>query len=340
MTEDDDIAAMVQAMTAPRASRGHVEVVADNRARAARRPTPALGVPVLSLVEAPAPRPTKLEALSTELATEIARNAQPAPPPDPRTVPVRFSSLKHMASSPLHYRHQVQYGRDDTLCMRIGRGAHALVLGEPIIEFPHVRSGKRWEAFKAQHSDKEILNAKEYAVANGIYGAVTSHRVASEILFGTDAVLEETLHWSLMGRACTSRPDSRRGTTVLTDLKTTRCAEPVRFARDATFRLYHGQMDFYARAMAELFGHRPDHVFCVAVESKAPYAVTVLELTPSALAEGERCWRLWFERLLVCEASNHWPAYSEAIEPLDVQEGSGDVTLLIDGEEYSYGEDS
>lgn len=344
--EDDDILAIVDA-----AMGGHApvalsrqprpEVIADNLARAHRRPTPALGIPTPRdgvpqiIAEAGIPE------LSAALITELARN-EPAPklPPDPRDVPVRFSSLKHMSDSPLHYKDQVQFGRDDTLCMRIGRGAHALVLGQPIIEFTgKTRQGKAWEAFREKHADKEILNAKEYSTAMGIYTAITSHREACEILFGDDAVLEETLHWEFLGKACTSRPDSRRGTRVASDLKTTKKAEPEWFKRDAYNRGYHGQMSFYGAAMQHALGHAPDNVFCVAVESKRPFPVTVLELTPRLLAEGEKSWRLWFERVLQCEAANRWPAYTEAIEVFDVPEGGGDVRLLIGGEEFSYDQD-
>src|SRR6185503_16210254 len=118
-----------------------------------------------------------------------------------------------------------------------------------------------------------------------------------------------------MGKKCTSRPDARLGTKRLVDLKTTRCAEPRKFERDAMFMGYHAQFSFYSKAVEAKFGSAPEECYYIAVENKAPYAVTVLQLTPGALLEGEKRWRLWFERLMQCEAANRWPAYSEAVEP-------------------------
>ena len=270
----------------------------------------------------------RVEALSGELADELAAN-EARPLVDPRTVPVRFSNLKHFAKSALHYWDAVQLDREDTLAMRLGRGAHAMVLGEPVIKWVgKTRQGKAWEVFKALHADKEILNAKEWATASGIANAIRRHPTAAPILFEGGAILEQTIHWEWMGRACSSRPDSRRPT-MTTDLKTTQCAEPDKFRWDATKRGYHAQLAFYGLAAAHHTGKAPDELYAVAVESKRPYAVTVLRLTDEARLQGEKMCRAWFERLLVCEASNSWPAYTDAIVTLDAP-SDGDPDNAID----------
>lgn len=280
-----------------------------------------------------------VEQLSGELAEELSTNeAALRVLVDPATVPLRFSRLKHMAASPLHYWQSVQDNKDDTIAMRFGRGVHALVLGLPVIRWTgKTRQGAKWEAFKAQHADKEILSTKEWDRAHGIYEAIKRHPLANDILFdGT--VLEETIEWELNGRKCTSRPDARRTTDRLIDLKTTKCAEPRKFERDAMFRGYHAQFSFYGRAMAERFGAFPKESLCVAVETVKPFPITVLKLTPAALQEGEKCWRAWFEQVLVCESAGRYPAYTDVIENLDARD-TGDVQLVIDGEEFSYDED-
>lgn len=259
----------------------------------------------------------------------------PRPAIDPRTVPVRFSRLRQMSASALHYWQAVQDDRPDTIAMRFGRGVHALVLGTPVIRWPgKSRQGKAWEKFKAQHADKEILNTKEWDRAHGIYEAIRRHPIANEAIFA-GTTLEETIEWEFNGRACTSRPDARLGTERNVDLKTTRCAEPVRFARDAMWRGYHAQFSFYARAIAERYGAFPRESLVVAVESVKPFPITVLKLTPEALNEGEKCWRLWFERVLACEAANHWPAYTETVEKFDVT-GDEELSLKVDGEEFEF----
>jgi len=277
-----------------------------------------------------------VDELSGELAEMLDASETERVYIDPRTIAARFSNLKYMAASPAHYEWRVQQQDDDSLARRIGRGGHAMLLGMPVVRYMGRRAGKAWLSFRADNADKEILSPKEWAIADGITTAVRRHPIASKLLL-EDTTLEETIEWEFLGKKCTSRPDARLGTTRLVDLKTTRCAEPRKFERDAMWMGYHSQFAFYAKAIETAFGARPEECYCVAVESKPPFAVTVLELTPGALAQGEKLWRLWFERLLQCEAANHWPAYTDAIERLDVP-GDDPVNLIIDGEEFSFDE--
>lgn len=283
--------------------------------------------------------------LSGELAAVLAKAAAPKVV-DPRTVPVRFSNLKHISRSPLHYWDAVQLDREDTLAMRLGRGAHAMVLGMPVVLYPgKVRNGKDWDRFKAEHPDTEILNRSEWAKAEGIANAIRRHRhgdpavpSAPQILFD-DAVLEEVIEWEFLGRKCTSRPDSRKTDgRIITDLKTTRNAEPNWFKRDAMLRAYDAQLGFYDQASAYKTGRDADELYAVAVESKRPYAVTVLRLTDEARERGRKMCRLWFEQLLNYEAANHWPAYVDHIVDLDVPSDDGELQLTIDGETYDFDE--
>ncbi|HEY1814855.1 MAG TPA: PD-(D/E)XK nuclease-like domain-containing protein [Kofleriaceae bacterium] len=254
-------------------------------------------------------------------------------PIDPRTVPVRFSRLKNMAKSPAHYLAAVQEDADDSLAMRLGRGVHAMLLGMPVVKFTgKQRRGKDWDSFKAANADKEILNANEWAQAEGMSTAVHRHRQAHDLLFAAGVELERTIEWELNGRKCTSRPDSRRTNDLLVDLKTTRCSEPRKFSRDAQFMGYHAQFSFYGEAIRTETGRAPKDNYVVAIESKRPYVVTVLEVVPRTIAEGEKCWRLWWERLAVCEAANEWPGYTQTIEPFDLSD-DGDTVLIVDGEE-------
>lgn len=268
-----------------------------------------------------------------ELVEELARNAVV----DPRSVPVRFSNLKHMSMSPLHYWDAVQLGREDTLAMRLGRGAHAMALGMPVVLWTgKTRQGKEWDRFRSAHADKEILNRAEWGKAEGIAHAIRGHRHAAPLLFH-DTVLEQRIDWEWLGKACTSRPDSRRTDgRIVTDLKTTQCARPDKFERDATHRGYHAQLVFYSMAVAHLTGQQPDELYAVAVESRRPFAVTVLRVTDEAREQGMRLCRAWFEQLLVCEATGYWPAYVDHVVDLGVPSDDGELKLTIDGEEYDY----
>ena len=251
---------------------------------------------------------------------------------DPRTIPVRFSRLKHMSRSALHYYDSCQSDRDDTLAMRLGRGAHAMTLGNPVTLYPgKTRNGKVWDKFKEDNADKEILIRSEWNKSEGLAQAIRNHPIAAPLMLGEGTILEQQIEWEWMGRKCTSRPDSRRGSAIVTDLKTTQCAEPQKFARDAMWQGYHAQLAFYEMAIEHSTGNPVEESYVVAVESKRPYAITVLKLTDEAREMGRRLCRIWFERLLVCEQSNSWPAYSDAIVALDLADS--DIAITIDGED-------
>ena len=270
--------------------------------------------------------------LSAELAEELASNEQPAT--DTRDVEVRLSYLKAMGKSPAHCKHSMLSGWEPSLAMRIGSGAHALLLGgQNIAVFTgKTRQGKAWEAFKEQHKDDLILNRSEMRKAEGIAASVRGNSLASRVLFDQpETVYEQTIHFEFMGRKCRATPDARTYR-HLVDLKSTRNADPSKFQWDAIRMGYHAQMAFYAQAMKAERGFGPSAVYIVAVESVPPYAVTVLELTPGALSIGERLCRTWMERLKACEAANSWPGYCESMVPFEVPDMELNLTFAEDDE--------
>lgn len=272
--------------------------------------------------------------LSAALRDELAANQNKRT--DPRAVRVRFSALKHMASSPAHYLYAVQHDMEQTLAMRLGSGAHAILFDQPVVLWDQPakkgagkapRNGAAWDAFCAEHGGALILNATEMAEARAMADAIRRHPLAAPLLLDGQTV-EQLVEWSFAGRDCRSTPDSR-GPRGLVEVKTTKCAEPGRFSRDAVYRSYHAQFSFYAEALRRV-GEEVGPVHCVAVENKPPYVVTVLSVSERDLELGQKQWRLWFEQLMQCESANDWPGYVNCIVPFETAE---DVSLTIDGEE-------
>ncbi len=256
--------------------------------------------------------------------------------PYPTGVRLRCSTLKDVGQSPLHCMYKLLNQRGSTAAQRKGSASHSLILGGPAVAVfeGKRRHGQDWEDFKIEHANDIILTASEAEEANGINDAVRADPIASRVLYQPGMVYEDTIEWDWMDRPFRCTPDAR-GISHLVDLKTTRNAEPEAFKRDAVRFGYHAQMALYGLAMESVNGFKPRESFIVAVESKAPHAVTVLELTPRAIEEGARLCRTWLDRYKECEASGKWPAYSSSVVEFDVLDGVMDGLEWDDDEEES-----
>jgi len=234
--------------------------------------------------------------------------------------PIRYSHLRAIARSPMHYRAAVEAPREQTPAMRMGTIVHGLVLGGdtgPVI-YEGERRGKAWADFAAAHEGRDIVTSSEVARAVPIVDAVLADPVAGPLLRAEGARREERLTWTFDDLPCQGTPDSWDPETgILLDLKTCSDASPRKFASHAWSYSYHAQLAWYAHALT-LAGHTVRECLLVAVETSAPYGVTVHRLSPRALEEGTRAWRAWWEQLRVCLAADQWPGYAESICTLDV----------------------
>lgn len=281
------------------------------------------------------------EQLSGELAVELADNSR-RQVIDPRTVPCRFSTLKQFALSPLHYWHACQDSFEETLSMRIGSGAHALLFDQPIAVWNEPakngngkakRAGDRWNAFRAENAGKTIVNAKEHWVARNIADAIRRHPLASELLESA-ADVEKRIDWSWDGREFRSTPDVL-GETFMVDLKCLRSAEPERVMWQSRSMNYHAQAALYKRAVKAAHGTDLADCYLLVVENKPPHPVTVMRFSSGALDQGDRSCVLWNERRRMHEETNEWPGYVQSIVELALpgEEEIDDLGLIFGDEE-------
>lgn len=236
---------------------------------------------------------------------------------------VNFSTLKHMATSPLHYRHACDHARAATDAMRLGSLTHALALHPPGSDLPAglavypgpVRRGKAWEAFERERSADLIVTEGDIITALAIRAAVWAHPEAARLLEGAD--YEVTMRWDEGGVAAKGRLDAYRDDGIpgsagpyaaptIVELKTTRAIAPDAFAREAARRLYHAQAGWYARGIEASAGAWPV-VAMVAVENVPPHDVAVYRVPDDALVAGLALVRGWVERVRECRASGRWP---------------------------------
>lgn len=257
------------------------------------------------------------------------------------TARLRFSTLKHFASSPAHFAYWHGREMEPSAAMRIGTAVHAAVLGgAPVVRYDGTRRGKEWESFQASWPGATILTATEYDTVQECSIAVKySPASATHVVLPLSDQAwqnEHYIEWTFNGIPFRSTVDRHYGpydAATLVELKTTRSAQPARFLRDATSRHYHAQLGVYREALRSV-GVTVARAVIVAVETVPPYNVTVLELTPRALDVGYRTACGWLEQYKVCESSGEWPGYAQAPIPFDIEpEMDLDFSGIDDAEE-------
>jgi exodeoxyribonuclease VIII len=231
---------------------------------------------------------------------------------------VNFSTLKHIASSPLAYRHACDHPEIDRAAFVLGRAAHSAVF-EPVdfvsryVVYPGAtRRGREWEAFRAANQDAEIVTDSERSLAIEIAAAVHAHPVASELLSRVIGV-EQTITWqdAATGIVCKGRVDAHTQTSCI-DLKTTKCAAPRVFAADACRRAYHAQLAMYCDG-----SDMPD-AWIIAVEAAAPHDVVCYRLPPDVLDVGRSLYHGWLLRVAEHRTTGAWPGMAPSAIDLEL----------------------
>lgn len=254
---------------------------------------------------------------------------------DPTTLQVRFTRLKAFSLSAAHYHLACQNEVKNTIAIRMGSGFHAaMFMNRPVVCYDGRRAGKAWERFEARHREQGavILNQKEYAITAGMINAVQDHPRAMELLFdGTTT--EHTIEWSIGSRGCRSTPDACTKARDV-DLKSARSTEPRWLARECLRRHYHAQLAFYDQALETVNGVMPSENYLVCVENVAPYNVVVLRLPDATREAGVKLCRLWWEQLLLAEATGRYGGYVESDIDLEMPDWDAvpTTTVEIDGE--------
>lgn len=236
------------------------------------------------------------------------------------------SDLRFMGVSPAHFLHNQTEKRKDTAALQRGRGV-SLALFEPELfrssyaVYEDRRAGKEWERFKeAMGPNVEILKPDQYELMKTIATAVRTSEMAKPFVTGGQG--EVTICWTHTTPAvqgvggyslqCKGRLDFvPRNVFALSDVKSTRSAEPEAFSRQAFQLGYHVAGAWYQDAWFNLTGERRPF-YLVAVEATPPHVVQVYELDEQALALGREVYRTRLDRLVICRSESQWPGYASA----------------------------
>lgn len=165
---------------------------------------------------------------------------------------------------------------------------------------------------EARENGKTPLLAKHYEQAQKIVAGI---REQIEWLNVTPALLdsgkpEQTLVWEDHGVLCRARLDWLRDDyAAIDDVKTTgRSASPEQFSRSLFGLGYDVQAAMYQRAVLALTGEVAELRFVVA-ETHAPYAVSVVSLSPGSLMLANKKLDYALDSWARCLREDSWPGY-------------------------------
>lgn len=240
-----------------------------------------------------------------------------------RDDPVNWSSLKHMLTSPRHYRYHLTTPREDTDALKLGRVFHSMVYEPDTVEsryavMPKFHAGwnddtaikNGWDGGKqalaewtADNADKEIVPGALYYRATGMREAIMGDPCARAFVEG--GVSEQQIEWTdaLTGIACRGRVDHINGR--LSDLKST--SDLLGFNRQIARYKYHGQIAYYSDGL-EANGFQFEWPpALIAVESSPPYDVAVFMVGDETMAAGRALYRSALDTLAECRKLDRWP---------------------------------
>jgi len=234
------------------------------------------------------------------------------------------SGLKHLARSPLHYRHAMSVPSESTPAQVLGTHVHGLLLEPATYAYAvaplcdrRTNVGKAiWAEFQADADGKVTVTQEQHDKARAMRDAVMTHPYAAALLASGQP--EVSALWDEGPVECKARVDwLPDGFDVLADLKTAADASPEGFAAAAGRYRYAWQATLYSMASNACgLGERP--MVFVVVENEPPHAVALYMLDQDAIdAARYRIDRL-LEQYAECRATDAYPGYSQEIETLEL----------------------
>jgi len=246
---------------------------------------------------------------------------------------VSASGLCDFLRSPAHYQHSRTHQKR-TAAKDFGTQFHEYTLQperfaaryaiEPAnIVGPKNRNPAKalWDAFKARCEDegREPLDKAAHEAISTMANAVSTHTSAAIMLENSFKELAAYTTDPETGFIMKAKADIAMPWGVA-DLKTTEDARLGPFARTVVAWHYHVKAAWYLRVFNSLLDEKMDAFVWIAVEKAAPHGVACYAASPRMLEKGDEIGQAALVRMLKCQRENHWPAYSEEIEAIELPE--------------------
>jgi hypothetical protein len=250
------------------------------------------------------------------------------------------SQLDQFLVSPLNYWYnnlsENSTGFEETKSMRIGSMVHKMVLeGSEAFDKAYAsppKDGvkkptaaqlsakkpsektleqiKLWEEYEKSTEGKLSPRPDELATAMKCASAVSSHKLASDIISSIEAP-EVTIVYDAFGQPMRSRLDGITKGGAVVDLKTTQDASPQEFKRSFYKYNYGLQKYVYSLAYYKAYNQWPKEFYFVVEETKPPFHTAVYTIPDSS----DEYWKKVFEdsirKFIWCRTNDTWPGINE-----------------------------
>lgn len=173
----------------------------------------------------------------------------------------------------------------------------------------------RYEELVKENAGKIETNEDDLRAAMAMRDSVYRHKGARMAL-NADGDFEQSIFWTNTetGELCKARYDKiapRRSVPFAADVKTTMDASPEAFAKSIVNFRYDVQGAHYIEPIDVRFVY-------IAVEKEPPYAVACYAASDEIIARGKRHRAPNLRLYAECKAKNEWPAYSQAIQRIEL----------------------
>jgi hypothetical protein len=204
----------------------------------------------------------------------------------------------------------------------LGRAVHSTILGADndivIVNAANYTTKAAQEAKRLAYAEGRTpvlphQMAEINAMASAVRAQLAMHLEADEAFVPGLGKPEQTLVWQEPnGVWCRARLDWRpNGGNVFPDLKSTGAsANPDLWGSRTLFDSgFDVQAAFYCRGIRAVLGVHDPHFRFVVAENEPPYALSVIELTPAAMAMASRKAEAAIDIFGWCLRNDRWPGY-------------------------------